>query len=322
LLPQSIRSVGRHLLRSGVAVAVALPLSLPSVALAAPARAVAAPHVEVGAVGVELEAPPQKATAEATPAAEAAAPGKGSKKGQDAAEGEGGEAATDDAAAAGQAPAGDAGAEGDATAEEGSEASPAAADVPDPPAATTGSVSVGSTPAGARIRVDGTEHGLTPQVIELPPGEHTIVVDKPGFAEHRQTVVVEAGAEQPLALTLAALSTGKEGKGGKGSDGPDPGRGLKIGGAVVLGLSLAGVAAGVAMILIDEEAVAGCSGADLDFRGQCRERYDTLLGGIIGTAGAGLGVAGGLAMLIQGHRITVKARGGGKQASVGLSVRF
>ncbi|MCX4241454.1 PEGA domain-containing protein [Paraliomyxa miuraensis] len=208
----------------------------------------------------------------------------------------------------------------------------AAAKLDEPKAPAPGRVAVRSTPEGATVRVDGAEQGVTPQVIELPAGEHTIAIEKAGFAAFEQKVVVEEGAELPVEATLAAapLATpepqGKKGKKAKAKepvpDGPDPGRGLKIGGWVVLGAGLAGVAAGVAMILIDEKGVAGCSGEDVDFRGECRDRYDTLLGGIIGTAAGGLGVAGGLALLIHGQRVTVRARGGNKQASISLSVRF
>jgi hypothetical protein len=200
------------------------------------------------------------------------------------------------------------------------------------PPATAASVSVRSEPLGARVLVDGTERGFTPLELELPPGEHTIALDKPGFVAQEQTLTVEAGAAQELSPTLVAQpAADKKGKRAAKADkadksGPaDPkaGRGLKIGGGVMLGLGLAGVAAGVAMILVDEDPMPlKCSDAEVDFRGVCRYRYDTLLGGIVGTAAGGLGVAGGLAMMIQGHRISVRARASKQEASLGLIVRF
>lgn len=198
----------------------------------------------------------------------------------------------------------------------------------EPPPATTATVSLRSEPLGARVLVDGTERGLTPLELELPPGEHTIAFDKPGFVAQEQKLTVEAGAAQELSPTLVAQpAADKKGKrGAKAKSGPaDPkaGKGLKIGGGVMLGLGLAGVAAGIAMILVDEDPMPlKCSGADVDFRGVCRYRYDTLLGGIVGTAAGGLGVAGGLAMMIQGHRISVRARASKQEASLGLIVRF
>jgi hypothetical protein len=195
-----------------------------------------------------------------------------------------------------------------------------------PPPPTVASVSVRSEPLGARVLVDGSERGVTPQVVELPPGEHTIALDKPGFVAQEQKLTVEAGDEQELVLTLVAEppppAKGRK-VGGKPTAGTNAGRGLKIGGAVMLGLGLAGVAAGVAMILVDEDPMPlKCPDEELDFRGVCRYRYDTLLGGIIGTAAGGVGVAGGLAMMIKGRQVAVKARAGKQQASLGVIVRF
>lgn len=202
----------------------------------------------------------------------------------------------------------------------------------EPSPAVPVAVSVSSEPQGARVRVDGTEHGLTPQTIELPPGEHTVAVDKPGFVAQAQTITVEAGVPQQLAMKLAAQppaaggKKGKKGKRSKAATGPaDPkaGRGLQIGGAVLLSLGVAGVATGVAMILIDEDPMPQrCEGADVDFRGVCRYRYDTLLGGIVGTAAGAVGVGGGLAMLIKGRQISVRGRAGKDQATLSVTIRF
>ncbi len=40
---------------------------------------------------------------------------------------------------------------------------------------------VASTPAGADIEVDGSFVGNTPSLLELPLGEHTLLIKKPGF---------------------------------------------------------------------------------------------------------------------------------------------
>lgn len=198
---------------------------------------------------------------------------------------------------------------------------------PPPPAVVA--VSVSSEPLGARVRIDGVEHGVTPQTIELPEGEHTVVVDKPGFLEHSQTITVAAGGAPPLAVKLVAAppagksKRAKKPKGQAGTPTPGAGRGLKIGGLVVLGLGVAGAAAGVAMILIDEDPMPQrCSGADVDFRGVCRYRYDTLMGGIIGAAAGAIGIGGGLAMIIKGHQISVRGRASKQGASLGIVLRF
>ena len=38
----------------------------------------------------------------------------------------------------------------------------------------TGTLSVGTSPAGIAVFVDGQPHGVTPLGVELPPGEHVI----------------------------------------------------------------------------------------------------------------------------------------------------
>lgn len=199
---------------------------------------------------------------------------------------------------------------------------------PAPPAPA--SVSVRTEPLGARVVVDGTELGLTPQAVELPPGEHTVAVDKPGFVAQQQTITVEPGTPQELVITLAAAPPAGKGKRGRAKakdQGPSTsttaGRGLKIGGAVMLGLGVAGVATGVAMILIDEDPMPSrCSGTDVDFRGICRYRYDTLLGGIVGVAAGAVGIGGGLAMMIKGRQLAVRARASKQAASLSLTLRF
>ncbi|MEX1369116.1 MAG: PEGA domain-containing protein [Nannocystaceae bacterium] len=204
---------------------------------------------------------------------------------------------------------------------------------PPPPAPVPGSLTVASVPLGATVIVDGTEHGLSPQTLELPPGEHTIVVTKPGFTEHRETITLEDGGELKVEPTLAAVAAAVPAKGrakGKTKE-PKPPKGPKstkgrpwiISGGVVMGLGLAGVATGIAMLLIDEQAHGfKCSDADLDFRGVCRHRYDTLTGGIVGTAVGALGIGGGIALMVQGRRVNVKARASATQASVDLVLRF
>lgn len=191
-----------------------------------------------------------------------------------------------------------------------------------------GDVSVRTEPLGARVVVDGVERGPSPQTLELPPGEHTIAVDKPGFVAQQQTIDVEPGTPQELVLTLVAQPPAGKGRKGRAKDkgakpGTTAGRGLTIGGGVMLGLGLAGVATGVAMILIDEDPMPlKCSGTDVDFRGVCRYRYDTLVGGIVGVAAGAVGIGGGLAMMIKGRQVAVRGRAGKEAASVSLTIRF
>ena len=54
-------------------------------------------------------------------------------------------------------------------------------------------VSVASTPDGADIEVDGSFVGNTPSIIELSPGEHTVVVKKPGYQQWQRKLKVTGG---------------------------------------------------------------------------------------------------------------------------------
>ncbi|MEM7156172.1 MAG: PEGA domain-containing protein [Myxococcota bacterium] len=185
---------------------------------------------------------------------------------------------------------------------------------PPEPVAGPATITVRSDPKGASLRVDGTQHGATPQTVELSPGDHELVLAKPGFTELRQALTVAADEQRELDLKLVPTAT---------DDGPKAGRGWTIGGAIALGLGVAGAATGAALILIDESAPPlECSPDQVDFRGICRHRYDTLLGGIIGAAAGGAGIATGVGLLIKGHLVSVKARGNAESASMSVTLRF
>jgi len=210
----------------------------------------------------------------------------------------------------------------------------AVAELP-PPA---GTLSVTSVPAGAQVSVDGEPRGTSPQSLELPPGEHEVVVTHAGYEDRRETVVVEPGEPQALELSLtetAAAAVGpsepepskrKRERGSTSSPadtGPKAGKPWTIAGGVMLGLGLAGVLTGVAFILVDEQAIPSkCKGDQVDFRGVCRVRYDTLLGGALGVAGGALAIGGGIALMVKGRKVTMKARAGKGQASLGVTLRF
>lgn len=55
------------------------------------------------------------------------------------------------------------------------------------------SVHISSNPAGADITVDGKFVGSTPSTLQLAPGDHTIAVEKNGFAVWNRTVHVVPG---------------------------------------------------------------------------------------------------------------------------------
>jgi hypothetical protein len=71
-------------------------------------------------------------------------------------------------------------------------------------APTTGQMSVQSDPPGATVTVDGAQRGVAPiTVADLPPGEHTVVLQGQGSSTTHK-VVVRAGATASLIAPVAA----------------------------------------------------------------------------------------------------------------------
>ncbi len=66
----------------------------------------------------------------------------------------------------------------------------------------TGSVVVDALERGARIEVDGVVAGFTPAVLDVPVGQHEVVVSLPGFRPYKQTVDVVADGTAAVAATL------------------------------------------------------------------------------------------------------------------------
>lgn len=73
-----------------------------------------------------------------------------------------------------------------------------------PPAALPepSTVSVKSSPDGADLTVDGKYMGSTPSTIRIAPGDHTILIEKPGFQPWQRTVTVSSGGFVTIDATL------------------------------------------------------------------------------------------------------------------------
>lgn len=69
-------------------------------------------------------------------------------------------------------------------------------------AATTGNVTLKSTPDGADITVDGWFVGNSPSTLKLPAGEHTISVAASGYKTWERKIVVIVGSDVTLNATL------------------------------------------------------------------------------------------------------------------------
>jgi hypothetical protein len=80
----------------------------------------------------------------------------------------------------------------------------------------TGTVSVSSTPQGARVYLDGVERGTTPVTITgVPAGIHLLRVTKSGYEDYSAGVFVRSGQTATVSITLRYPS-------GMGAIIPDP----------------------------------------------------------------------------------------------------
>jgi len=80
-------------------------------------------------------------------------------------------------------------------------------ELPETPSA--GSLLVQSDPAGARVSVDGVDHGVAPvSVADLAPGDHEVVLQAEGGPAVKQRVVIQAGVTSSV---LAPVSTATPG---------------------------------------------------------------------------------------------------------------
>jgi hypothetical protein len=64
-----------------------------------------------------------------------------------------------------------------------------------------GELKVASTPAGSTVFIDGVRQGVTPLTIQLPLGDHVVIVERAGYQRFQKTVkLTDKGAE--LTTTL------------------------------------------------------------------------------------------------------------------------
>ncbi len=87
-----------------------------------------------------------------------------------------------------------------------------------PPAPTTGSLSVTSTPSGAAVLVDDVSRGITPTTIsDIPVGSHAIRVTLPGYSDYEGSASISAGSTTPLTVSLAAVRSSSQDTGSSSS---------------------------------------------------------------------------------------------------------
>ncbi|HKW96169.1 MAG TPA: PEGA domain-containing protein [Bryobacteraceae bacterium] len=70
-------------------------------------------------------------------------------------------------------------------------------------------LSINSTPAGAKITVDGADMGETPASFQLDPGAHDIQVEKSGLAIWKRKITAKAGTPIDLDVKLLPVTKPK-----------------------------------------------------------------------------------------------------------------
>jgi hypothetical protein len=73
------------------------------------------------------------------------------------------------------------------------------------PAASSGTVSLRSTPDGADITVDGKYMGSTPAVLHIAQGEHSILIEKAHFVSWKRTMSIVADASATVCADLEKI---------------------------------------------------------------------------------------------------------------------
>ena len=181
-------------------------------------------------------------------------------------------------------------------------------------------LSITSEPVGALIEVDGEPAGKAPLSRQLEEGDHWVAARLPGYITQRNQVTAVAGVDESLHFALEPVPVVEEPK-QKISK-------MEIAGWTLLGVGLAGIGTGVALVVLEERPnKQQCSGDDVDPLGNCRLRYATLEPGIGVLAGSGAMAITGLVLALTGRKRRKSKRGEGTRAHVvpaglGIAGRF
>ena len=185
---------------------------------------------------------------------------------------------------------------------------PESADV-EPEVTTPTLISITSDPKGATAIVDGRSIGTTPVSTEVGAGSHSIRIERKGYEPSERTIEAVEGQTVSEAFELARKRV-------------IPVQTEILIGWVALGVGVAAVATGAALIAIDENPIkSDCEGANVDANGVCKYRHDTLVGGVVMLV-AGLAATGtGIGLVVHGYQ----ARGRQREVAVApgsLTLRF
>jgi hypothetical protein len=140
---------------------------------------------------------------------------------------------------------------------------------------------VRTIPKGAVVRVNGEKVGTTPLSRRIAPGLVDLEVSKRGFATVSESVRATRGARTEVSYELVEMREGQT-------------KTLRTVGITfsVLGVGMLG--GGIPLLAIHENPYKkDCAGENIDYRGSCRFRYNTLVPGALLTAfGVGFLITG------------------------------
>jgi len=159
--------------------------------------------------------------------------------------------------------------------------------------ATDTAVRITSNPSGATVLIDGTAVGTTPYEAAIEPGSHRVALERDGYTSASREFAAAEGKESELHVDLVGQAPSRKAR----EPSPQLKRGAWIGGWVGIGVGVALLTTGIALLAIDGNDIKNdCSGANIDAFGNCRYRYETTGGGAAATllgvafAGAGTGL--------------------------------
>lgn len=156
-------------------------------------------------------------------------------------------------------------------------------------------LAVESEPDGAEVWMDGKQVGTTPLRVPVAPGEHEIDIIKQGRRTKHVEVTLRPGVNESFSFRLARSTRVPEWVPWTS-----------------LGVGVASLGSGIALLVIDEDPIRRDCNADVD--GRCQYLYDTVNGGVVLTVVGVALVSTAVGMLVSQARQDRVQRSGVQQS--------
>jgi hypothetical protein len=172
-------------------------------------------------------------------------------------------------------------------------------------------LTVGTTPAGAVVYLDGTRMGESPLAFDVPPGEHELRMEKPGHGDKQAAYVAVSGVQETLSFELVARVVPTP---------PNPK--MRVGGWAAVGAGLVSFGAGVGLLAIDDRRVPWrCDDpVNIDGRGTCRYQFTTMPVGAVLLAVGTASIAAGAVWLVVDRQRRKAGRAEARVVPTGLGL--